>query len=71
MLAFLEESKACSEKTYEAVGGGTDHRFEGRAVAGAALVADGKVIHLNSYRNQEAAPRNNASNPDSPESRNT
>ncbi len=48
--AFLEQSKACSETAYPAVGEGTDHRFVGPGVAGAALVAEDMVLHLNLYR---------------------
>ncbi len=47
--AFLEAAKACGEQVYPAVGEGADHRFAGTGLAGAALVAQDKVIHLNLY----------------------
>jgi len=48
--SFLEALKAASESVHSAIGCGEDHRFEGGAIGGAALVADGQVIHLNLYR---------------------
>ena len=48
---FLEESKTCSEQIYQAVGCGSDHRFEGQKIAGFALVDEDNVIHMNLYRN--------------------
>jgi hypothetical protein len=49
--AFLEVSKASTEKVYPAVGRGEDHRFQGAGIAGAALVIGDSVLHLNLYRN--------------------
>jgi ARG and Rhodanese-Phosphatase-superfamily-associated Protein domain len=49
--AFFESGKASAETVHPAVGRGEDHRFRGQGVAGAALVADGNVLHLNLYRN--------------------
>jgi len=51
VAAFFEASKASTEHVHRVVGCGEDHRFEGQNVAGAALVADGNVVHLNLYRN--------------------
>ena len=51
VAAFFEASKASTEHVHHVVGCGEDHRFEGQKVAGAALVADGRVVHLNLYRN--------------------
>ena len=51
VAAFFEASKASTEHVHRVVGCGEDHRFEGQKVAGAALVADGRVVHLNLYRN--------------------
>jgi hypothetical protein len=51
VVSFFETSKASIEKIHHVVGCGEDHRFEGQTVAGAALVADGKLIHLNLYQN--------------------
>ena len=49
--AFFEASKASAETVHQAVGCGEDHRFHGQGVAGAALVAEGNVVHLSLYRN--------------------
>jgi hypothetical protein len=49
--SFFEASKSSSERVHAAVGCGEDHRFEGQGIGGAALVTDGKVVHLNLYRN--------------------
>ena len=49
--AFLEASKASTERVYPAVGRGEDHRFQGAGIAGAALVIGDSVLHLNLYRN--------------------
>src|SRR5437667_5378692 len=51
VASFFEASKATAERIHVVVGCGEDHRFEGQRVAGAALVADGSVVHLNLYKN--------------------
>ncbi len=48
--AFLEASKASTERVYPAVGCGEDHRFQGPSIAGAALAWGDSVLHLNLYR---------------------
>jgi hypothetical protein len=48
---FLESSRASSESIHQGIGCGEDHRFQGQGVAGAALVTEGNVIHLNLFRN--------------------
>jgi hypothetical protein len=47
---FLEAAKATNETVHRVVGCGEDHRFEGQKLAGAGLVADGHMVHLNLYR---------------------
>jgi S-adenosylmethionine/arginine decarboxylase-like enzyme len=49
--AFFEAAKDGAETVHSAVGCGEDHRFRGQGVAGAALVAEGNVVHLSLYRN--------------------
>lgn len=46
-LASLTDAKA---ETYPAVGLGEDVRLEGTDVVGAALVAEGRVVHLSAFR---------------------
>lgn len=36
--AFIEKARRCQEKKYKSVGQGTDHRFEGKAILGSALL---------------------------------
>jgi hypothetical protein len=43
---FLKEAAKCKERKYESVGHGWDHRLEGKATVGSALVHEGKVIHM-------------------------
>jgi len=52
--AFLEETKACTEKKYESVGKGWDYRFEGKSIVGSGLAVDKKVIHLAFFRIRES-----------------
>lgn len=49
--AFLGASRACAERAYPVVGCGSDYRYEAPGILGSALVSDGKIIHLNLYRN--------------------
>ena len=44
--AFIEKARRCQEKKYKSVGQGTDHRFEGKAILGSALLYRKKVIHM-------------------------
>lgn len=48
--AFLEESKSCTDKKYDAVGLGCDYRLQGDAVVGSALVYCDRVIHAALFR---------------------
>ena len=48
--AFLAETGKCTESKFPSAGRGVDYRFDGGRVAGSALVADEKVIHLALYR---------------------
>ncbi len=36
--AFIEKARRSKEKKYRSVGQGTDHRFEGKAILGSALL---------------------------------
>lgn len=47
---FLAAVTAAKAETYPAVGLGEDVRLEGTNVVGAALVADGRVVHLSAFR---------------------
>jgi hypothetical protein len=51
VLSFFAASARSVESVYRAVSCGLDYRFEGGKIAGAALVAEGSVIHMNLYRN--------------------
>jgi hypothetical protein len=48
---FFKSCLATAERIHPVVGCGQDHRFEGNGVAGAALVADSEIIHLNLFQN--------------------
>ncbi len=48
--AFFKAASECKETKYPSIGYGQDYRFESRKVAGSALVADDKVIHMALYR---------------------
>jgi hypothetical protein len=50
VAAFFEACKTSGVAVHPGVGCGEDHRFEGPGVAGAALVADARILHLNLYR---------------------
>jgi hypothetical protein len=47
--AFVEAVKAAEARVYPAIGLGRSVRFEGAGVFGAALVHEGKVLHLNAF----------------------
>lgn len=47
---FLEEIAAAEERQFPSVGHGTDHRFQGNALAGTALVHENEVIHAAFFR---------------------
>jgi hypothetical protein len=51
LAAFFEESRSASEREFDSVACGKDHRFETPRIHGSALVDEGRVIHLNLYRN--------------------
>jgi hypothetical protein len=51
VTAFFGACEACQETTHSGVGLGEEHRFKGIGVAGATLVADGQIFHVNFYRN--------------------
>lgn len=53
---FLAAVTAAKTETYPAVGLGEDVRLEGTNLVGAALVADGRIVHLSAFRS--SAPRN-------------
>ncbi|MEN8215777.1 MAG: DUF6569 family protein [Pseudomonadota bacterium] len=48
--AFLAAIGDCTVQHYPSTGYGDDHRFEGRAMVGSALVADESVIHIAFFR---------------------
>jgi hypothetical protein len=48
--AFLKEAAACEGKAHKSVGHGWDHRFEGKAIVGSALVYRQTVIHAAFFR---------------------
>lgn len=47
--AFLEQVGAASAESFSALGIGEDIRFDADALAGAALVANGRVVHLSAF----------------------
>jgi hypothetical protein len=49
--AFFETAKASAERMFPGIACGEDHRFEAPGIAGAALVNEGNILHLNLYRN--------------------
>ena len=53
--AFIEEARRCQEKKYKSVGQGTDHRFEGKAILGSALLYRKKVIHMALFKAAESS----------------
>ena len=48
--SFIKGTTKCEEKTYESIGHGWDHRFEGRMIVGSSLVHQEKVIHMAFFR---------------------
>jgi hypothetical protein len=52
--SFIEETVGCEEKTYDSIGHGQDFRFEGKTIAGAALIYQGKVIHIAFFRTPQS-----------------
>lgn len=53
--AFIEKARRCQEKKYKSVGQGTDHRFEGKAILGSALLYRKKVIHMAFFKTTESS----------------
>ncbi len=51
--AFFDIAAACKEETYQSVGYGMDHRYEGRSVVGSALIYLGTVIHMAFFTTRE------------------
>ncbi len=51
---FLMDVLECTEKKFESVGHGWDHRFEGKNIVGSALVYERTVIHAAFFRIREA-----------------
>ena len=51
---FLAAVTAAKAESYPAVGLGEDVRLEGTNVDGAALVADGRIVHLSAFRSSES-----------------
>ena len=43
--AFLRKTSTCKSRRYDAPGVGWDHRFEGKHIAGTALVHENEVLH--------------------------
>ncbi len=50
---FLEEITAAEEREFPSIGYGTDHRFKGKDLAGAALVHEYEVIHAAFFHLEE------------------
>jgi len=50
---FLDEIMAAEERQFPSVGYGTDHRYKGKVLAGAALVHENEVIHAALFRLDE------------------
>ncbi len=53
--AFIEKARRSKEKKYKSVGQGTDHRFEGKAILGSALIYRKKVIHMAFFKTTESS----------------
>jgi hypothetical protein len=53
--AFIEKARRSKEKKYKSVGQGTDHRFEGKAILGSALLYRKKVIHMAFFKDAESS----------------
>ncbi|MGQ0656005.1 MAG: ARPP-1 family domain-containing protein, partial [Betaproteobacteria bacterium] len=47
--AFLAKVQRADAETFKALGDGEDVRLRGKSVAGAALLAEGRVVHLAGY----------------------
>ncbi len=52
---FIEKARRSKEKKYKSVGQGTDHRFEGKAILGSALLYRKKVIHMAFFKTTESS----------------
>ncbi|MBI4331144.1 MAG: hypothetical protein HY673_07685 [Chloroflexi bacterium] len=52
--AFLAEAALCGEEKYPSVGYGSNFRYKGEGIVGAALVHDGAVIHASFFRTESA-----------------
>jgi hypothetical protein len=54
---FLEEITAAEEREFPSIGYGTDHRFKGKDLAGAALIHEYEVIHAAFFHLEEDRKR--------------
>lgn len=60
---FIHSLAECEETTHQPVGMGTDYRYQGRNIIGAALNDKNEVIHLNASRiEEEEKSRKNEAN---------
>ncbi len=50
---FLSNLPDCDESRFDAVGQGHDYRYQGKQVAGSALVCEQKVIHMAFFKEHE------------------
>ena len=55
--SFLEDVQAAVPERFPAVGEGEDLRLESATLAGGALAADGRIVHLCAFRVAPPAPR--------------
>ena len=46
---FLDEMKAAAAERFDALGEGEDIRLSGKGIAGGALAAEGRLVHLAGY----------------------
>jgi hypothetical protein len=53
---FIEEVCSAEARQFPSIGHGTDHRYRGKALAGAALIHEKEVIHAAFFRLDEAQP---------------
>jgi hypothetical protein len=56
---FIEEIAMAEESEFPSIGHGVDHRFKGRALAGAALIHEGEVIHATFLTLEETQSQSN------------
>jgi len=56
---LIEQAAKCEDKSFDSIGYGKDHRFETNDLAGAALVHNDKVIHLEIFTSAENKQKRN------------